>query len=209
MTGLPCSCVALERFLSCEYPQRDRYPLESMRTCHVNMSSTCHPREVIVAHTSISFSFAIFLDVFSLPFLKHQSTSHLSNLVSAHLVNSGPLVVGRVSIMARWCKRSRITSCVGFPAVSCRSESWNVAASDTKDKNLNVITHLALEILHSSDHAVNRFQHFLLVYISNCSAVGQFDRSIVNRAKFTLDVLLWCSEDFTVVFIWYLDLYVT
>ena len=60
----------------------------------------------------------------SFPVRKHQSTSHLSSRVSAHLENSGSLVLWSDSTVAKWCNRSRITSCVGFPAVSWRSDSY-------------------------------------------------------------------------------------
>ena len=73
--------------------------------------------------TSISFRFAISRAVFTLPVLNAQSTSHLSNRVSAHLSKSGSVVSWKEDSALRCCSRSRRTSCVGLPEVECRSAS--------------------------------------------------------------------------------------
>lgn len=77
--------LCLERASSIRFMPVKRSISTRVFGLHLKLSA----QEMETPHTSIFFSFAIFRAVFSLPFRKHQSTSHRSNRVSAHRENSG------------------------------------------------------------------------------------------------------------------------
>lgn len=97
----------------------------------IGNSPPCHqPAKKPAVRTWMFLSRAIRFAVRSFPFLRVQSTSQRSKRISAHLANSGSVVVCIDSIVARCSNRSRNASNVGLPAVSFKSESYGFMLHD-------------------------------------------------------------------------------